>query len=172
VELRGERVVLRPLGETDVPILVELGADPSVARWWPGLTDADVRAKARGEEEGVTPFAIVADGEVAGLIQYYEEDDPDYRHAGIDVFLGAAFQGRGLGPDAVRTMALHLVSARGHHRLVIDPAAGNAAAIRCYERVGFRRVGVMREHWRGPDGVWQDGVLMDLLARDLVTRDD
>jgi aminoglycoside 6'-N-acetyltransferase len=31
---------------------------------------------------------------------------------------------------------------RGHHRLVIDPAADNERAIRCYERVGFRRIGV------------------------------
>jgi aminoglycoside 6'-N-acetyltransferase len=172
VELRGERVVLRPLVESDVATLVELGAEPSVVRWWPGLTDANVRAKARGAEEGVTPFAVVADGEVAGLIEFYEEDDPDYRHAGIDVFLGARFQGRGLGGDAVRTLALHLISARGHHRLIIDPAAENAAAIRCYERVGFRRVGVMREYWRGPDGLWHDGVLLDLLESDLVRRDD
>ena len=112
----------------------------------------------RGDEES-TPFAVLVDGEVAGLIQYYEEDDPEYRHAGIDVFLGAPFQGHGLGTDAVATLARHLVHDRGHHRLMIDPAAENAAAIRCYERVGFRRVGVMREHWRGPDGAWHDGLL-------------
>jgi aminoglycoside 6'-N-acetyltransferase len=167
VELRGERVVLRALAEADVARVVALGADPGVARWWPGLTEAHVGDKARGEDEGVTAFAIVADGEVAGLIQYHEEDDPEYRHAGIDVFLGAPFQGRGLGADAVRTLARHLVVDRGHHRLTIDPAAANSAAIRCYERVGFRRVGVMRDHWRGPDGEWQDGLLMDLLAREL-----
>ena len=49
-------------------------------------------------------------------------------------------------------MVLHLVRDRGHHRLTIDPAAENAAAIRCYERAGFRRVGVMREYWRDGDG--------------------
>jgi aminoglycoside 6'-N-acetyltransferase len=167
VELRGARVVLRPLAEHDAPRLAELGADPSVARWWPGITEAYVLATLGGAEES-TPFAVLAHGEVAGLIQYYEEDDPEYRHAGIDVFLGAPFQGHGLGTDAVATLARHLVHDRGHHRLIIDPAAENAAAIRCYERVGFRRVGVMREHWRRPDGAWHDGLLMDLLARDLM----
>jgi ribosomal protein S18 acetylase RimI-like enzyme len=43
-------------------------------------------------------------------------------------------------------------------------AAVNAAAIRAYEKVGFRTVGVMREYWRSPDGSWRDGLLMDLLA--------
>jgi aminoglycoside 6'-N-acetyltransferase len=167
VELRGERVVLRPLAEADVGRIAELGAHVTVARWWPGIDEADVRAKARGEEDGVTAFAVVADGEVAGLVQYHEEDDPEFRSAGIDVFLGAPFQGRGLGVDVVRTMARHLVRDRGHHRVTIDPAAANDAAVRCYERAGFRPVGVMREYWRGPDGRWHDGLLMDLLAREL-----
>lgn len=167
MELRGERVVLRPLAEEDVPRLVELGAAPEVARWWPGLTEEHLLTKARGDDDGVTAFAVVVDGEVAGLVQHYEEDDPEYRHAGLDLFLGAPWHGRGLGTEAVRTMALHLVRDRGHHRVVIDPAAHNAAAVRCYEKAGFRRVGVMREYWRDPDGIWRDGLLLDLLARDL-----
>jgi aminoglycoside 6'-N-acetyltransferase len=167
VELHGDRVVLRPLAADDVPRLAELGAAPEVARWWPGLTEKHLARKAAGGREGLACFAIVVDGEVAGLVQYYEEHDPEYRHAGIDLFLGAPWQGRGLGTDAVRTMALHLTRDRGHHRLVIDPAVENTRAISSYERAGFRPVGVMREHWRGPDGVWHDGLLMDLLAREL-----
>jgi aminoglycoside 6'-N-acetyltransferase len=67
----------------------------------------------------------------------------------------------------VRALARHLIEERGHHRLTIDPAADNEAAIRAYERVGFRRVGLMREYWRAPDGTWRDGLVMDLLAREL-----
>ncbi len=167
MELRGNRVVLRPLAEEDVARLVELGADPEVARWWPGLTPEHVGEKARGEDEGVVAFAILDEGEVAGMIQFYEEDDEEYRHAGMDLFLGVPFQDRGLGSDAVRTLGRHLLEERGHHRLVIDPAAHNERAIRCYEKVGFRRVGVMREYWLDPDGVWRDGVLLDLLAGEL-----
>jgi aminoglycoside 6'-N-acetyltransferase len=167
VELRGERVVLRPLTEADVERIVELGADPEVARWWPGLTPEEVLPKARGEDEDITVFAIVVDGEVAGMIQHHEESDPEYRHAGMDLFLGTAFQDRGLGTDTVRTLARHLVRDLGHHRLTIDPAADNERAIRCYEKVGFRRVGVMRKYWRDADGVWRDGVLLDLLASEL-----
>jgi aminoglycoside 6'-N-acetyltransferase len=100
------------------------------------------------------------------LIQYHEENEPDFRHAGIDLFLAGRAQGQGFGTEAVRTLARYLIDERGHHRLTIDPAAENAAATRTYEKVGFRAVGVMREYWRSPDGTWRDGLLMDLLARE------
>jgi aminoglycoside 6'-N-acetyltransferase len=167
MELRGDRVVLRPLSEDDVDRIVALGADPEVERWWRGLTPEHVLEKARGQDEGAAVFAIVVDGEVAGMIQYFEELDEEYVEASIDLFLGTPYQGRGLGADAVRTMARHLIDDRGHHRITIDPAAHNARAIRCYEKVGFKRVGIMREYWLDPEGVWRDGLLLDLLAREL-----
>jgi aminoglycoside 6'-N-acetyltransferase len=166
MELRGERVVLRPLRVDDAPRLAELAAHPDVARWWPDLTEAELVEKAEGKPDEAF-FAVVHEGETIGLVQYAEETDPDYRHAGIDLFLGAPYQDRGLGTDTVRTLARHLVHDRGHHRLTIDPVARNVRAIRAYEKVGFRPVGVMREYQREPDGTWSDGLLMDLLARDL-----
>jgi len=166
MELRGERVVLRPLRVDDAPRLAELAAHPDVARWWPDLNEAELLEKAEGKaNEGF--FAVVHEGETIGLVQYLEETDPEYRHAGIDLFVGAAYQDRGLGTDALRTIVRHLVHDRGHHRLTIDPVAHNARAIRAYRKVGFRPVGVMREYQREPDGTWSDGLLLDLLAREL-----
>jgi aminoglycoside 6'-N-acetyltransferase len=165
-ELRGERVLLRPLTAEDVPKVAAIQAQPGVASRWGEPDEEKLRGKAAGTDE-CTAFAIEQDGEVVGLIQYHEEDDPMYRHAGIDLFLSEDVHGHGLGTDAVRTLALHLVRDRGHHRLVIDPAADNAPAIRAYEKAGFRPVGVMRQYERSPDGEWHDGLLMDLLADEL-----
>jgi aminoglycoside 6'-N-acetyltransferase len=165
-ELRGERVLLRPLTAADVPTVAAIQAEPGVARRWGQPEVEKLQGKAAGTDE-VTAFAIVVDGETVGLIQYHEEDDPMYRHAGVDLFLSQSVQGQGLGTDAVRTMARHLVDDRGHHRLVIDPAADNVAAIRAYEKAGFRPVGVMRRYERLPGGEWHDGLLMDLLADEL-----
>ncbi|MFA7249610.1 MAG: GNAT family protein [Dehalococcoidia bacterium] len=165
-ELSGEQVVLRPLRADDVPRLRELAADPEVARWWPDLDEPELLEKVRGQpDEGF--FAIVHGGETIGLVQYHEEADPEYRHAGIDIFLGRPYQDRGLGTDTIRTIARHLIHDRGHHRLTIDPVAHNERAIRTYEKVGFRRVGVMRQYQRDPGGSWQDGLLLDLLASEL-----
>ena len=158
--------MLRPLRVDDVPVLVEIQTQPSVARWWGRPVEEDLRRQAAGESEE-TSFAITVDGAVAGLIQYAEENEPMYRHAGIDLFLSEELQGRGLGTDAVRTLARHLVHDCGHHRLTIDPSADNHAAIRAYEKVGFKPVGVMRQYERSPEGGWRDGLLMDLLADEL-----
>ena len=106
-------------------------------------------------------------GEVVGYIQFSEEISVQYRSAGIDLSLHDDHQGRGFGSDAVRTVARYLFAERGHHRLTIDPALRNERAIRCYERVGFKPVGVMRQYERSADGTWHDGLMMDLLADEL-----
>ena len=167
-ELRGERVRLRSAAEADVPALAAIRRHPDVRRWWRGGDDLEAAVREDLAEEGTTGYVVEADGAVAGWIQWYEEDDPEYRHAGIDIYLDPAVRGRGLGVDAVRTLARHLVDDHGHHRIQIDPAADNAAAIRCYAKVGFRPVGTLRRYERGDDGTWHDGLLMDLLAEDLV----
>jgi aminoglycoside 6'-N-acetyltransferase len=164
--LNGESVLLRLLELGDVQRVAEIQAEAGVARWWGPPDEGDLRRKAEGKDEAKA-YAIEVDGEVVGLIQYSEENEPDFRHAGIDLFLAEVAQGRGLGTDAVRTLARHLIRDLGHHRLTIDPAVENVVAIRAYEKVGFRPVGRLREYWRAPDGTWRDGLLMDLLAREL-----
>jgi aminoglycoside 6'-N-acetyltransferase len=62
----------------------------------------------------------------------------------------------------------HLIDERGFHRIVIDPEVANEAAIASYGKVGFKPVGVMRRYQRDSSGDWQDGLLMDLLADELV----
>ena len=119
-------------------------------------------------QDEIAVWAIEADGAVVGLIQADEETEPQYRHASIDIVLASGGQDRGLGSDAVRTVARWLLDVRGHHRLTIDPAASNERAIRAYARVGFRPVGVMRAYERSRDRTWHDGLLMDLLAGELL----
>jgi aminoglycoside 6'-N-acetyltransferase len=164
--LHGTATTLRPIREDDVEVLTAILAEPEVARWW-GSFDTDRVRRDLLEATDTVVFAVEVEGEVVGSIQYVEEPSPDYRHASIDVFLHPAWHGRGLGSDAIRTLARHLIHDRGHHRLAIDPAAANRRAIRAYERVGFHPVGVMRAYERAPDGTWRDALLMDLLAAEL-----
>jgi aminoglycoside 6'-N-acetyltransferase len=113
--LQGDRLQLRPLARGDLERLDLINREPAVARWWrPGEFERWPL------DDDVERFAIVVDGEVAGLIQCE------------------------------------------------DPAAANATAIRSYERVGFRPVGVMRRYQIDPaSGDWADSLLMDLLAEEL-----
>jgi aminoglycoside 6'-N-acetyltransferase len=164
VVLRGKRVLLRPGRPEDAQALLRIRNEPEVARRW---GDADIEREIDeefiGTDEG---FVVEVDGEVVGAIQYHEENEPMYRHAGMDIFLTTSRHGEGLGTEAIKVLARYLFEERGHHRLTIDPAADNAGAIRAYEKAGFRRVGIMREYERGPDGLWHDGLLMDMLEEE------
>jgi aminoglycoside 6'-N-acetyltransferase len=160
-------VVLRPGAEGDVDALRAILEERSVAEWWgEPATHDEILAKLTTHAEEVL-LVIEVDGEVAGGIEYWEEMDPQYRHAGIDIYVSERFQDRGLGTEATRLLARHLFDGRGHHRLTIDPAVDNRRAIRAYEKVGFRAVGVMREYERRGDGRFHDGLLMDMLRGEL-----
>ena len=154
-------MILRPLAEGDEAELLRIRRIPEVMRWW----DVPEEGFPWTDDPDSTRFAIEVDGAVAGLIQFWEETDPKYRHAGIDIFLDPAYRGRGLGAEAVRRIVRLLIEERGHHRITIDPAVENAAAIRAYEKAGFRRVGIMRQYERDTGGGgWHDGLLMELVV--------
>ena len=171
-ELQGEIVRLRPASRDDIPALVQIRETPEVYQHWRGGDDMVAAVEEDFAEADITAYAIELEGRVVGWTQWEEEKEPDYRHASMDIYLDPAVHGRGVGTDAVRTLARHLVLDHGHHRLTIDPAVHNAAAIRCYTKVGFRPVGVQRQAERGPDGTWHDSLLMDLLAEELVGPSD
>jgi aminoglycoside 6'-N-acetyltransferase len=160
-ELTGELVRLTPLAPGDAPALRAIRADPAIAQWWdelePGFPLDD--------EPEATRLTIHHEGEIAGMVQFGEEDEPKYRHASIDIFVAPAHQGRGVGTEAIELVVAHLLGERGHHRITIDPAAHNAAAVACYSKAGFRPVGLMRMAERDSDGRgWHDALMMELVV--------
>jgi aminoglycoside 6'-N-acetyltransferase len=154
-------MVLRPLDERDAEELRRIHALPEVARWWGSPPEGFPLS----DDPQATRQAIEVDGVLAGLIDFWEEPTPRYRHATIDLFLAPAFHGRGLGTEAVRRVVRRLIDERGHHRITIDPACSNAVAIRAYEKAGFQAVGAMRRYERDNDGNgWHDALLMELIV--------
>jgi aminoglycoside 6'-N-acetyltransferase len=164
--MNGRVVRLRPIAPSDRDRIIEIRQLDAVERWWRGNDlgrefDDDMAA------DDLHQFAIeLPNGTVVGMIQFGEEDDPDYRHASIDLFVDPAFHRQGIASDAISTMVKYLFEQKHHHRLVIDPSVENTAAIACYARVGFKPVGVMRAYERRADGTWSDGLLMDMLRAD------
>ena len=161
VFVTGERVILRVIEEGDAAALRAMHSTPVVSRWW-SLPSDEFPFEDDYRDNQLT---IERDGEVVGLIQYSEEHEPDFRYASVDIFVDPAHHREGIARDAIATLIRWLTEERGHHRITIDPAVDNVAAVRCYENVGFEPVGVMRESWRDANGVWRDCLLMELIVR-------
>jgi aminoglycoside 6'-N-acetyltransferase len=164
--LRGDRVTMRLLVDADMPSLLQILRQPGVAEWWPCYDMARLRADTL-DDPGSTSLAVELDGAFVGLVILTEQPDTYYKSAGIDITLDITCVGQGLGADTLRTVARYLFDERGHHRLTIDPSLANERAIRAYERVGFKRIGVARQYEKGDDGTFHDNLLMDMLADEL-----
>jgi aminoglycoside 6'-N-acetyltransferase len=160
VTLEGERLLLRRAVLDDRAALGSILSEPEVMRWW-GPFDAKTAF-----DELDSSFVIVVDGAVVGWLLFEEEDWWQYRHVSFDIALASALHGQGYGQEALR-VAIRWCISRGHHRFTIDPSADNERAIRTYAALGFKAVGVLRAY-ECRDGVWHDGLLMDLLADEFV----
>jgi aminoglycoside 6'-N-acetyltransferase len=161
--------MLRPPRPEDVDAIAAIFAEPAVAPWWPRYDRDRVERELVTEvDDDTTVYIIEIDGAVAGLIQSWEESDEEYRHAGMDIAVSTAWHGKDVAIAALRGLARHLVEDLGHHHLTIDPAASNTRAIRCYEKLGYRPVGTLRQNEMSADGTFRDTLLMDLIVDDLI----
>ena len=90
--LRGDKVVLTTVTEADADALRAIRREPGVAAWWdevePGFPMTD--------EPDVTRLTIRHEGEIAGMVQFGEEEEPKYRSASIDIFVAPAHHRRGV----------------------------------------------------------------------------
>ena len=158
----GERMTLRPPVETDAGPLLGILSEPEVSKWWVGYTAERVRDEILDSDAALV---MEIEGRPAGAIFLYPHDDAEYEHVVIHLFLGADWYRKRYGAESLSIVINHLVAA-GHHRFTLDPNFYNEPAIRSYERLGFRRVGVLRDYQLRPEGHWEDGLLMDLLSSD------
>lgn len=73
---------------------------------------------------------------------------------------------RGEGEPFLRALLDQVFGPRNAHRIGFDVTTDNTRALRLYDRLGFRREGLIRECWLRPDGAFADCYLMGLLARE------
>jgi RimJ/RimL family protein N-acetyltransferase len=152
----------QPVTEADVAMLREWLTRPHVAEWWqPTPTLDEVRHEyvlEPADGGSLRPYIARVNDEPVGFIQSYvaalsgegwwpDEKDPGV--LGIDQFLAdGARLNRGVGSAMVRAFVARLLADPTVTHVQTDPDPSNARAIRCYEKAGFRRVGVVDT----PDG--------------------
>jgi len=119
---------------------------PHVREWWGDPDEQYVLISGDRDEPAMDQYVMLIDDEAAGYLQCYhlskwnECFGPQPQGTrGIDLFIATSDRiGRGQGPAAIRAFC-DLMFQYGVPRIVTDPAAANARAIRAYEKAGFRR---------------------------------
>jgi aminoglycoside 6'-N-acetyltransferase len=153
IPLRGELTVVRPAATADADLLVHWHADPDVARYWDNKTFTREEMLVRLNRARVDSYIVEADDQPIGYLQAHFADAAT--DAGLDMFLVPSARGRGLGPDAARTLATHILRETGRTRVTVDPYLSNEEAIRAWGKAGFRPV---EEHQ--PDDVHTEAWLL------------
>jgi len=88
--LQGAVVRLRPATRADVPELVRIRQTPQVFEHWRGGDDMVAAVVQDLDEPDVTGYVIQLEGRVVGWIQWEAEEEPDYRHANMDIYVDPA----------------------------------------------------------------------------------
>ncbi len=167
--LRGRHVALAPLRDADSPVLFAwINEREEVLRNAPyhPVHEADHRSwfDAVRQRADTVIFGIrTLDGD--RLVGSCQLSGIDRRHgtAELQIRLGeVSARGRGWGTEAVGLLVRHAFADLGLHRVVLHVLAGNAAAIRVYEKAGFVREGVLRE------AAYIDGRRLDLVVMALL----
>ena len=136
----------RALTEKDLPMVRRWMDGVHWRQWW-GEADAEIAdIAAHIGSVSVEPMIAELDGKAIAYVQVYDphlEDGHPYQDQptgtlGIDLSIGEADMiHRGHGSAILSALAAMLFD-EGAPRLVIDPDPANLAAIRAYEKAGFR----------------------------------
>jgi RimJ/RimL family protein N-acetyltransferase len=169
MEIRGDRVVLRPWREEDAPAVHAACQDPEIQHWIPMIprpyTPEDAVAFVGRElEPGTYSLAVTVEGRVAGSIGMRVNDS---RTGHIGYWCAREERGRGVTSDALRALCRHALDELGLERLELFTDPDNAASQQVAEKVGFRREGVLRSHLLHGDGRRRDSVMFSLLPGEL-----
>ena len=149
--------------EPDLPLFSIWLNRPHVSEWWDeriGLQDVrEIYLPLLNSKSSVQCYFAQLNESPVGFIQSYNVvaqqssgwwlDETDPNAVGIDQFLADAENlGKGMGTEMVRQFAKLLFQDPAATKIQTDPSPTNSRAICCYEKAGFRKVGIVDT----PDG--------------------
>ncbi len=150
--LQGERVRLRPVQESDLPRFVEWLADREMTRWLAAMGDPPTLdneyewyERRRSDPESVMWSIETLDGLLLGNVELRLTPRAWRAEMGIAIQDKTQWS-QGYGTDAVRLVLGHAFRELKLNRVELTTDEANARAIRCYEKCGFEREGLLRQH--------------------------
>ena len=101
---------------------------------------------------------MAEDGELLGYFVAMKGVDEVHL---LNITVAVEHQGQGLAGVMLEALAVW-TRGQGVHWLWLEVRVGNAAAIRAYERQGFRRVGVRKDYYPAAQGERESAIVMSL----------
>ena len=174
----GELVYLRALESSDFDIIIKfwnsmdfrsyLGVPlPRSKNYMTSWLEK--RGSADPWRDGLLELAITDkdSGDFIGLVHLEDIKKPHSRaEFGISI-QNPDNLSKGYGTDATRVMLWIAFNILGLHSIYLDTIADNTRAIHTYEKVGFKRVGLLRET-EFLDGAYKGLLVMDILRDEFV----
>jgi len=169
--LQGEKVRLRPVEERDLPQFVRWLADPELTRWLAAIGSPPTLEEEyewwhdkRSDPDSVLWAIETLDGRLVGTTELRLALRAERAELGIAIH-DKTWWGKGLGTDAVRLVVDYAFEELNLNRVELTTDEDNARAIRCYEKVGFVREGLLRKH-RLVEGRFGNTVVMGILREE------
>ncbi len=174
--LKGDTIDLRPLERTDVDAILPWINDPDVTRTLlihrPVNREAEIEfidRMSKSEHDVALGIVEKATGRLIGATGLHKVD-PHTRQCEFGIFIGEpAARGKGYGIEATRLITRFAFATLNMNRVWLHVTAENEAAIGVYEKVGYRREGVLRQALY-KEGRYHDLVTMAILREEWDTR--
>lgn len=149
MKLRGPRVTIRPMRRSDVDAMIQWrpfadplyqpfdfprGSKTEHSRWFNWRSRDASRRLYAIEDETWKIIGSLTLREINGR-----------RSARLGITIGADFVSQGYGTEALQLYLDHFFGELSFAQMILDVAATNLRAVRCYRALGFRQVG---QHYR------------------------
>ncbi|MGH1285940.1 GNAT family N-acetyltransferase [Bacillus toyonensis] len=154
-------LLVRYVIEDDAPIISKWLTDPEVLQYYEGRDNPQSVEKVlnhfiHNPSSNEKRCLIEFDEVPIGYIQMYQVDsewkalygyEKSHHVWGMDQFIGEpTFWGKGIGTKLVQAAITYIVENVGAEAIAMDPKVSNKRAIKCYEKCGFKKMKILKEH--------------------------
>lgn len=151
-----DNVTFAAIDKSNMPYLEHWFSMPHVLEWWEDSHETleDIKSGEYFKEYDVSSFIAAIDGQPIAYIQAWKpsandeypwQADLPKDARGIDLFIGPPeYLGKGIGPQIISAFIKKLRN-EGAGSIFIDPDPNNSRAVRAYEKLGFKKIGFVKD---------------------------
>jgi RimJ/RimL family protein N-acetyltransferase len=174
--LEGEKVILRTIRKDDIEHWLKWLNDSDILKYFSpmsGVTREDEEQfynNMRKSPNNKVYTIMTIEEKVIGITAL-KNINREWSNAEIGITIGEKDEwGKGYGADAIRVLIKFAFDRVNLHRVYLHVSEENKGGIRCYEKVGFKTEGVLREN-QYSDGAYRNTVVMGILRGELNQTD-